>query len=53
MLYTSLMIFVGGGLGSLFRFGISKFGQSLVATKLPIGTILVNTIACFLLGIIV
>ena len=33
----SILIFLGGGLGSLSRFGLTKFGHYLFDTKFPIG----------------
>lgn len=47
-----LLVFVGGGLGSIARFGISRlfkfFDWSLV-----VGTIVTNILACIVLGVIV
>jgi len=44
-------VFIGGGLGSLSRFGISKLSSQIFDSKLPIGTLLANTLACAILGI--
>lgn len=48
-----LAIFIGGGLGSLCRYGISKLSLKLVTTSFPLGTFLANTISCILLAIAV
>jgi CrcB protein len=47
-----LAIFVGGGLGSITRFGISTLFGSL-HTKFPIGTVVTNLLSCFFIGLIV
>ena len=48
-----LVIFIGGGLGSLCRYGISKLSLKLVTTNFPLGTFLANTLSCILLAIAV
>lgn len=46
-----LMVFIGGGLGSLLRFGLS---QGIPNTKvyLPLATLLANTIACMVFAVV-
>jgi len=39
-------IFIGGGLGSLCRYGISKLNLSIISDNFPIGTLISNTISC-------
>ncbi len=53
VLIISALVFVGGGLGSLSRFALSKLGQQVMTTKFPLGTLLVNILACTLLGFII
>ena len=48
-----LAIFIGGGLGSLCRYGIRKLSLKLVATNFPLGTFISNTLSCILLAITV
>lgn len=48
-----LLVFVGGGLGSLMRYGISRWISGLVVSAFPYGTFLVNIVGCFLIGFIV
>ncbi|HVW16255.1 MAG TPA: fluoride efflux transporter CrcB [Mucilaginibacter sp.] len=48
-----LLIFVGGGIGSLLRYGLSRWISGLVVSAFPYGTFLVNIIGCFLIGFIV
>lgn len=47
-----LYVFVGGGLGSLCRYGIGKAAGAW-ESQLPLGTILANVLACLMLGMIV
>ena len=49
---TLIAVFIGGGLGSLARFGIQKIISSQ-NTVFPFATLLSNTIACILLGLFI
>lgn len=49
---TVLYIFVGGGLGSLARFGISKTIENFTTSTLPFATFISNTISCIILALI-
>lgn len=46
----ALYIFIGGGLGSLSRFGIGQLSLRLYSGKFPLGTLLANLLACLILG---
>jgi CrcB protein len=48
-----LAVFVGGGLGCLCRYGISKLMMKLVSTNFPLGTFISNVVSCFILGLAV
>jgi CrcB protein len=48
-----LLIFIGGGLGSLARYGISLVVKNNYQTNLPVSTFLSNVISCFLLALTV
>lgn len=48
----ALAIFLGGGLGSLARYFLSRWVLELSPTKLPWGTLSANMLACAILGII-
>lgn len=50
---TYLYIFLGGGLGSLARFSVSKLSERIVSTDFPVGTLIANMIACALLAVFV
>jgi fluoride exporter len=41
---------IGGGLGSVLRYGISFFVGKHVPLVFPLGTLLVNISGCFLIG---
>lgn len=46
-----LMVFVGGGLGSICRYLISTATKSLM--PFPLGTLTVNVVGSFLMGVLV
>ena len=47
-----LIVFLGGGLGSCSRFLIAKTMGHYFPYPLPLGTLTVNVLGCFLIGII-
>lgn len=47
---TPLAIFIGGGLGAVLRWAVSR---ALPSTALPWGTLTVNVVGCFVLGLLV
>ncbi len=46
-----LMVFIGGGLGSMARYAVSTAMKSLM--PFPIGTLTVNVVGSFLMGVLV
>ena len=46
-----LVIFLGGGIGSIGRYLLGTAIQRLTATPFPAGTFLVNITGCFLIGL--
>jgi CrcB protein len=48
-----LLVFVGGGLGSVARYLIFRWVTGLHQLNFPFGTLVVNIGACFVLGIVV
>jgi fluoride exporter len=46
----AILIFVGGGFGSLARFFIGKSVMGLMPTNFPAGTLIVNVSASLILG---
>ncbi len=53
MLKNLFYIFIGGGVGSIFRFLISNYTQRLWNINLfPMGTFMVNILGCFAIGLL-
>ena len=50
---TYFFVFLGGGLGSLARFLVSKFSGQIFTTNFPMGTFISNMMACALLAVFV
>lgn len=50
---SAIYVFIGGGIGSLFRFGISKVTLQIVKTDFPVGTVISNVLACAILAFLV
>ena len=48
-----LFIFLGGGLGSIVRFALARWINTLHPYDFPFGTLVVNIVACFVLGLVV
>lgn len=46
-----ILIFFGGGLGSISRFGVGKLALHFYDGRFPLGTLITNTIACTVLGL--
>jgi CrcB protein len=46
-----IWVFIGGGLGSISRYGISLGTQKFYTGNLPIATFTSNILACIILGI--
>jgi fluoride exporter len=50
MLKTLLFIFLGGGIGSVFRFSTSLLTQKYFQSSFPWATFIVNIVGCLLIG---
>ena len=48
-----LAVFIGGGLGSIARFGISRLFANLEITQFPIATFLANIIGTGILAVVI
>lgn len=46
-----ILVFVGGGIGSLTRFGIGKLSSVFYTGKFPVGTLISNVLACLVVGL--
>ena len=47
-----LAIFIGGGIGSVARYGVSLLAKSIFKTVFPLGTLMANVLSCIALGLI-
>ncbi len=45
-----LLIAVGGGVGAILRYLMSGWGQTIVDGWFPVGTLIVNSLGCLLVG---
>ena len=48
-----LLVFLGGGLGSTVRFSLGRWVNALHNHHFPWGTLVVNIVACFILGFVI
>jgi fluoride exporter len=46
----TILILIGGGIGSVFRYWMSVGSYALLGRGFPYGTLAVNTLGCFLMG---
>lgn len=46
-------IFIGGGLGSISRYGISKLVALVWNGNFPLGTFVANLLSCIVMGVVV
>ncbi|MCC7301164.1 MAG: CrcB family protein [Bacteroidia bacterium] len=46
-----LLVFAGGGIGSLLRYGITLASKQFFLTTFPAGTLLSNVLSCLIMGL--
>ena len=51
-MYRTLLVALGGSVGSVARYWLAGWSQSVIGTPLPGGTLLVNVIGSFILGLL-
>ena len=51
-MYAYFLVFIGGGLGSMCRYGISHL-LKVYQLEFPLATFLANVLSCFVLGFMV
>lgn len=51
ILNVGILVFLGGGFGSLSRFGVGKITTLLTESKFPFGTLISNLLATLILGL--
>ena len=47
-----ILIFVGSGIGGILRYALQGWVQRLVNVSFPLGTLAVNLIGCFIIGVL-
>jgi CrcB protein len=47
-----IIIFLGGGIGSIFRHGVNQAGAALLGVNLPWGTLFVNVAGSLAMGLV-
>lgn len=47
------LVFLGGGTGAMFRYLISRLAFRIAGSEFPWGTVAVNLVGCFLIGMAV
>jgi CrcB protein len=50
--FVFLIVFVGGGIGSMLRHGVNQASASIFGLHFPHGTLIVNLLGSFLMGLI-
>lgn len=53
MFKNFLLVFIGGGAGSMMRFWVSLIFPRSASFSFPISTFMVNVVGCFLVGLLV
>jgi len=53
LLWPFFYVFIGGGVGSVFRFWVSSLVQKTAQSHIPYGTLTVNVIGSFIIGFII
>lgn len=48
-----LLVFLGGGLGSLLRYAVSLFALRILGGAIPVGTFISNLVSCIVLAVTV
>jgi CrcB protein len=51
VLWTYVLVFIGGGIGSALRHACNRAGLALIGPNFPAGTLFVNIAGCLLMGL--
>jgi fluoride exporter len=51
MFQTVMLVFLGGGLGSLARYGVTLAVKQFPQTNFPIATLIANVLSCLIIGL--
>lgn len=50
-MFRSILVFVGGGTGAVFRYLLASWIYEVVGSGFPYGTLVVNILGCFVIGL--
>jgi fluoride exporter len=53
MIWHFAIVGLGGGLGAMLRFAVGHWGGKLWGFDFPYGTLLINVLGCFLMGVLI
>ena len=51
VMFRNIVVFIGGGIGAVFRYLLAGWIYKIIGTDFPYGTLVVNVIGCFLIGL--
>ena len=52
MIRELILIFLGGGMGSVCRYGVGAYILKSVAVRFPVATLMANALGCLLIGLL-
>lgn len=52
MIRELILIFLGGGMGSVCRYGVGAYMLKSVAVRFPLATLMANVLGCLLIGLL-
>ena len=50
-MFRSFLVFIGGGIGAVFRYLLAGWIYKVIGTDFPYGTLVVNVVGCFVIGL--
>ncbi|MFZ1081308.1 MAG: fluoride efflux transporter CrcB [Candidatus Kryptoniota bacterium] len=50
-MFRSFLVFIGGGIGAVFRYLLAGWIYRVIGTDFPYGTLVVNVLGCFVIGL--
>lgn len=52
MMRDLILVFLGGGMGSMCRYGVGAYLLKSVAVRFPVATLMANALGCLLIGLL-
>jgi fluoride exporter len=50
-MFRSFLVFIGGGIGAVFRYLLAGWIYKVIGSDFPYGTLVVNVLGCFVIGL--